>query len=1306
MATIVLGSVGAAIGSGIGGEVLGMSTAVIGRAVGASLGRALDQTLLGAGSAAVETGRIERFRLTGASEGVPVAQLYGRMRVAGQVIWATRFLESSTTTGGGKGGPPKPKTTTFSYSVSLAIALCEGEISRVGRIWADGIELLRDDLNLRVYSGSEDQMPDPKIEAVEGAGNAPAYRGIAYVVMEDLALEQFGNRLPMFTFEVLRPSQDWIKDADLEMRNSVRGVAMVPGTGEYALATTPVHFTLGMGKNRSVNVNSPTGKTDFLSSVDALEEELPNCVSVSLVVSWFGDDLRCGTCSIQPKVEQKMQDSAGMPWRVSSVTRATAKALPTRNERPVYGGTPTDQSVVEAIKHLNSIDQNIVFYPFILMEQLEENGLPDPWSGDADQPVLPWRGRLTLSVAPGRAGSSDGTTAAEDEVSAFFGTAAPQDFVVNASDVHYTGPTEWSYRRFVLHYAHLCTVSGGVDAFCIGSELRGLTQIRGASDSFPVVQALRQLASDVRSILGPETKIGYTADWSEYFGYHPQDGSGDVFFHLDPLWADPNIDFIGIDNYMPLSDWRDGSEHLDAKWGAVYNLDYLEENVAGGEGFDWFYHSPEARDAQIRTEITDGAYDEPWVFRYKDLKSWWSNEHYERFGGVRAATPTNWAPGSKPIWFTEFGCAAVDKGSNQPNKFVDPKSSESGLPYFSDGRRDELMQMQYLSAMYRFWGKSENNPVSDEFGVQMLDLSRAHVWAWDARPYPYFPNNQDLWSDGENYARGHWINGRPAARSLASVVSEICIRSGVKAFDTSEVFGYVRGYETDGAGNARSALQPLMLAFGFDAVEREGTLFFRSRDGQAETLLDPDLRAVTGEQNQRVQVSRAPSAEVAGRVRLNFVEADGDYAVRATEAIFPDETTYGVSQSELPIALTQAEGRAIAQRWLAESRVARDGIRFALPPSTLSIGAGDVVQLTGEADGAKFRIDHVEQSGVQIVEAVRVDPGVYQPGESIDESPVVRPFTPAVPAYPVFMDLPLAADSETQHAPYLAVTATPWPGSIGVYSSTSDSGYTLNSLILGSATIGETLTSLDWARSGLKDQGGPLRVRLSSGALSSANWLDVLNGANFAAIGDGSSDTWEMFQFEKAELVEPSTYDLSGRLRGQFGTDAMLPAAWPVGSIFVLLDGVPKQVELASSARDLARHYRIGPASRSYDDPSYVHLVHAFKGVGLRPYSPVHLRAEYDPSDALQVQWVRRTRIDGDSWSSLDVPVGEGTETYLIQVRAGGNVVREAQISSPNWSYTQALRLSDGISGPYEVHVAQLSERFGPGPFAVVSLQA
>ena len=104
MATILLSAAGAAIGGSIGGSFAGLSSVAIGRAIGATLGHVIDQRLLGQGAESVETGRVDRFRLTSAGEGEPIAQLYGRMRLGGQVIWASDFTETTTITGGDGGG--------------------------------------------------------------------------------------------------------------------------------------------------------------------------------------------------------------------------------------------------------------------------------------------------------------------------------------------------------------------------------------------------------------------------------------------------------------------------------------------------------------------------------------------------------------------------------------------------------------------------------------------------------------------------------------------------------------------------------------------------------------------------------------------------------------------------------------------------------------------------------------------------------------------------------------------------------------------------------------------------------------------------------------------------------------------------------------------------------------------------------------------------------------------------------------------------------------------------------------------------
>ncbi|MDG4649811.1 glycoside hydrolase TIM-barrel-like domain-containing protein [Roseibacterium sp. SDUM158017] len=1459
MATLVLSAVGAAVGGASGISAFGLSGMVIGRAVGATIGRAIDQRLLGSGSEPVEHGQVDRFRFTNASEGAPLARLFGRMRLGGQVIWATQFLERSRTTGGGggKGAPRQPTTTTYSYSVSLALAICEGEISRVGRIWADGVEIDRRTVNLRIHKGGVDQMPDPLIEAVEGIGAVPAYRGVAYAVFEDLDLSPYGNRVPQFSFEVVRPArpdgQGALVPAPADM---LRSVALIPGTGEYALSTTPVHFAGALGAAGAANVSAGGGLTDFEQSLEALRDTLPNLASVSLIYCWFGDDLRAGHCRVRPKVEDRTREGVGQAWRAGGLSRGAAEEIARdANGRPIYGGTPSDAGVIEAIRAIRSGGQEVMFYPLMLMEIPEGNGLPDPWGG-VEQAAFPWRGRITSEIAAGQPGSPDGTAANRAAVDAFFGTVKASDFSVSAGHVSYAGPAEWSLSRYVLHSAALCAAAGGVEAFCIGSEFRGLTAMRDDT-GFPAVGRLRALAAQVRQLL-PDARMSYAADWSEYFGHQPQDGSGEVHFHLDPLWADPLIDFVGIDNYMPLSDWRDGTDHADAAWPSVHDIGYLQSNIEGGEGFDWHYPTDEARAAQRRAPITDGEGGSPWIFRYKALRGWWENAHVDRIhparrsglaggdapqgwlprlspvvtplaavhgpyaapvrvaggddpwqriespafaceagrdyelrltggpgsaGGFRASlraagaplvellsdgtiapavatsagagayglevldegggvhvvrivfnlpgpagvtvdlgpgdcapggdvvlfgaslTPwpypsTAWQPRMKPIVFTEFGCPAIDRGTNQPNKFLDPKSDESAAPHHSTAHRDDAIQAQYLRAVLDYWADPGRNPVSEVYGGPMIDMARAHAWAWDARPWPAFPHDLARWSDGDNWGRGHWLTGRLDAAPLDLVVAEICERAGLSDYDVSGVHGLVRGHVTGETGTARAALQPLMLAHGAQAVEREGRLVFRSMARTPGALLDEGSTALAEDGRGGFETVRAPRAETVGRLRIGYTDGEASYDDRIAEAVHPGDPSDAMTETRLPLALTPPEARALAERGLAEARVARDSIKLSLPPSTRALGAGEVFAL---GDGTMWRIDRVTERGTRDIEAVRVEPSASEPSDAVYEPAPSAAYLPPLPVEPIFMDLPLLTGDEVAHAPHLAVAATPWPGPVAVWKAPGPDGFTLNRIVERGALAGRLETPLAAAPPGLWDRGAPMRVRIAGGALSSAEAGAVLNGANVAAIGPGDGAGWEVIQFREATLVGEDLWEVSLRLRGQAGTDADMPAVWPEGSLFVVLDGAVGQLDLPASARGLARHWRVGPARRSLDDPSYVERVLAFAGIGLRPLAPVHLRASAEGGDRV-VTWIRRSRIDADSWEGAEVPLGETFESYALRVVDAGALRREEVLGAPSFTYTAAMRAADGTSGPYSIEVAQISERFGAGPFARIDI--
>ena len=273
------------------------------------------------------------------------------------------------------------------------------------------------------------------------------------------------------------------------------------------------------------------------------------------------------------------------------------------------------------------------------------------------------------------------------------------------------------YNAFILHYAEL--LKGKIDGFIIGSELKNLTQVVDNEYNYPdqrhypAVSELISLAQKVREIVGNDTVITYAADWSEYhhdnFGYH----------HLDSLWASEYIDVVGIDAYFPVTNKQKGD----------ISLSEIKQGFESGEFWDYYYDNNEKKPLSPEWAV-------------KQIEYWWGNEHYS--SGIKS----EWQPKMKPIWFTEFGFPSIHMATNQPNVFWNPDSVDGGVPKYSSGKPDFALQMRAIRAMLEhFQEKSEM--------VQNMFL-----WAWDARPYPAYPERLDLWSDGGLWSRSHSINGK------------------------------------------------------------------------------------------------------------------------------------------------------------------------------------------------------------------------------------------------------------------------------------------------------------------------------------------------------------------------------------------------------------------------------------------------------------------------------------------------------------------------------------------------------------------
>ena len=209
--------VGTIVGAVIGFWTGGTSYVALGAAVGGATGGAIDPPK----GPKIVWPRLSDLSVQTASYGAPIPRVYGTVGLYGNVVWIenNQLLETEKTEGGGKGGGGKPETTTYSYSVTCAILLCEGPIVGVRRIWA-GAKLIYDAgdstpesiiasnatlAGITIYNGDDTQMPNARMQMTLGAGNVSAWRGKAYVVIEDFQLADYGNSMLgcPFKFEVM-----------------------------------------------------------------------------------------------------------------------------------------------------------------------------------------------------------------------------------------------------------------------------------------------------------------------------------------------------------------------------------------------------------------------------------------------------------------------------------------------------------------------------------------------------------------------------------------------------------------------------------------------------------------------------------------------------------------------------------------------------------------------------------------------------------------------------------------------------------------------------------------------------------------------------------------------------------------------------------------------------------------------------------------------------------------------------------------------------------------------------------------------
>lgn len=1222
MASILLSTAGAALGSATGVPFAGQIGALAGR----SIGGFVDDQIFGTATRNREGARLENLAVQTSTYGKMIPIVYGRARMAGNIIWSRPIEETATTStttsggAGGKGGGGRVTTTstTYSYSISLAVAVCEGEIDSVLRIWADAKQLNMSQYTLRIYTGSETQTADTYIQSIEGTANTPAYRGLAYVVLEGFPLADFGNRIPNFTFEVKKKAQ-YPDYNDEILEDVITGMTLIPGAGEFVLDTNVQYKISGetagagfaqQGSQTVINMHNASGEANVKLALDQLADTCPNLEWVSVIVGWFGDSLDAGTCVIKPGVEYQIGGTTTPDsWGVAGFSRSTATLITQIDGSPRYGGTPDDDSVVRLCTELQNRGYKVLFYPFLFM----------------DVEGKPWRGQITPA---------------------------------NATDAanFFTKTNGWN--ACITHYANL--VKNVVDAFVIGSEFKALTTYSNSTGSFPAVTPLVNLAATVKTIVGSGVKVTYAADWSEY---HQTNG----WYVLDPLWASSNIDMVGIDAYFPLSDAPQST--------LGYDIDTIIDGWTSGEGYDWYYTDAERTN---QASLSD-------PFAWKNLDWWWKNTHTNP-----DTNTTSWVPESKKIWFTEYGFPSVDGATNEPNVFYDPNSSIGGLPRFSKGRIDNRAQRVALMATEQQWKNSSM-------------VEQMFIWTWDARPFPYYPDLTEVWTDGGNWRFGHWVSGKLGVSSLAAIVADLCTRAGysLSDIDVTGISEQVEGFVITGQQTIRSSIEQLTQAYFFDAVERDNVLTFIKRGGNTSIpIAESELVPAVGRGIQELlRITRAQELELPARIHVVYFNPLTNFQP-ATEYSQRQQTeSRDTVTVQLPIVMSGQQAKTIADVSLFGAWLARTRYSVRLPISYVAVEPADLLAVTKNNVTHTMRVTRTRLLSPSLIEieAVAEDISVYDfytaPG---DNSGLTEQIDPLAETELVLLDLP-AFPTDDVNTASLRMGATGlgnnWPGSVVYRSDDGGTNYDVLTQLDAPAVIGAAVTVLADGPTTVVDEANSVSILLlGESELSSTNALALLNGANAALLGS------EIIQFRTATLVSTGKYMLTGLLRGRLGTEAAT-SGHAVGEQFVLLNGLLDKVTMPFAQLNRQRHYKpvtIGSSLNATAAETF-----SYTGKSLSPLSPVHVAGTRDGSGNLSLSWIRRTRGGGEWLDYVDAPLNETTEAYEIDIMNGSNeVVRTiAGLTTPAASYTATEQVSDfgSTQSSITLRVYQLSGVIGRG---------
>lgn len=792
----------------------------------------------------LEYGMIDDFFLPTAAYGQPIALIYGKAKTNATLVWSDnikevvnqQFSEKTDRYGLLKDSYEINK---YNYFLSCAFVICEGEIHDIAQVWANNKVIDINKYRYRLYKGSQNQAKDPTMSKILGEEKTTAYRGLAYIVFEDLPLADFHNQIPVFSFEVLKKVNN---HALQTIEKDINSIMFLQDGGEFCYDTKIIlkHKLLNnlIFDSEIINSFNRENTADALYSLNQLQRKFTNIKWISVEVNWFVNSLDIQLAEIKPAVEYRSSDyRSSEAWGVSHYNRDNAYLVAQDEFSNIkFGGSVNDQSLIRFLTELKSRGMKIMIKPKIIFNNLIYEDIA----------------KLTGSY----------------------------------NNLHSFFYKNHGYREFILHYANIC--KSYIDAFIIGSGLSGITQIKAPSNSFPAVDELIKLASDLKASLPGGVKISYAANHDEY---HSDPNSG--FYNLDKLWSSDSIDFIGINAYFPLTNiaYHQITTNMITKgWESGELYEYI---VVAGE----------------RIEI-------PAEKAPKNISYWWRNRHRNPDGSY-----TNWQPSSKKIWFTEYGYSSIDKITNQPNISHD----NSVLPKYSNGKSDFLIQQTAIKATVKYWQNSEF--------VDNMFLN-----GWDARALP----NWGASINHEAWEKGRCLNGKLSANNLASIVEDLSVRSGM-SFSNFNIYNLddeIEGIILRNKATIWNNINMLRCIYFFDIISNQNQVVFKKRKDNLVAFIEQ--KNLLNKPGYYFDIHKISNSQLLNHVKIyhlnknysqDYFEYKNDDKIGSTDVM------------NLPIILQKSEVFSIAKKLLNSSEMDANIAHFRISFSYSYIEPGDLIKV-------------------------------------------------------------------------------------------------------------------------------------------------------------------------------------------------------------------------------------------------------------------------------------------------------------------------------------------------------------------------